>query len=83
MFGMPDMMGRPPARNMEDLEWNRLANGARRRRVRYTYWHSPAVGTQEVQMVEAGQRSHARLEEKLSIDYTPRGIPRLSLEPED
>jgi hypothetical protein len=48
--------GRPPAGNMEDLEWNRLANGTRRRRVRRTYWHSPAVGTQEVQTVEAGPR---------------------------
>ena len=56
MFGMPDMMGRPPPRNMEDLEWNRPANGARRRRVRHTYWHSPALGTQEVQTVETGRR---------------------------
>lgn len=41
---------------MEDHEWNRLANSARRWRVRHTCWHSPAVGIQEAQTVDAGRQ---------------------------
>jgi hypothetical protein len=56
MLGMPDMTADRRPGIWRILNGIALANGTRRRRVRRTYWHSPAVGTQEVQTVEAGPR---------------------------